>query len=107
MISIIPDDFVETAFNADYDLIVSVIFRTVIVDSYTDRLSGIHILTYKLKSIADGKNENQIAERLDGNNKPVRICIDTSNPYPPNNQELFWWARPDGKEYHEKFDIDQ
>lgn len=31
MISIIPDDFVETAFNADYDLIVSVIFRTIIV----------------------------------------------------------------------------
>ena len=31
MINIIPDDFVETAFNADYDLIVSVIFRTIIV----------------------------------------------------------------------------
>ena len=31
MISIIPDDFVETAFNADYDVIVSVIFRTIIV----------------------------------------------------------------------------
>jgi uncharacterized membrane protein YcaP (DUF421 family) len=31
MISIIPDQFVETAFKADYDLIVSVIFRTVIV----------------------------------------------------------------------------
>jgi uncharacterized membrane protein YcaP (DUF421 family) len=29
--SIIPDNFVETAFNADYDLIISVIFRTVIV----------------------------------------------------------------------------
>jgi uncharacterized membrane protein YcaP (DUF421 family) len=29
--SIIPDNFVETAFNTDYDLIISVIFRTVIV----------------------------------------------------------------------------
>lgn len=31
IISLIPNDFVDTAFNAEYDLIVSVIFRTVIV----------------------------------------------------------------------------
>jgi uncharacterized membrane protein YcaP (DUF421 family) len=31
IISLIPKDFVDTAFNAEYDLIVSVIFRTVIV----------------------------------------------------------------------------
>ncbi|MGE5662443.1 MAG: hypothetical protein ACM3X1_09385 [Ignavibacteriales bacterium] len=27
----------------------------------------VEILTYILKSISDGKNENQIAERFDGN----------------------------------------
>ncbi len=45
-------------------------------DSYINRLSGIQILTYILKSISDGKNENQIEERFDGNTKLVRNCVD-------------------------------
>jgi hypothetical protein len=63
------------------------------------------ILTYILKSISDGKNENQIAERFDGNIKLVRNCADalfhirliTKNYF----GELVLTA--DGQKYLEKF----
>jgi hypothetical protein len=78
-------------------------------DSFTNSLSGIQILTYILKSISDGKNENQIVERFDGNAKLVRICVDalihirliTKNYF----DELI--LTDDGKEYLEKFDLDR
>jgi hypothetical protein len=79
-------------------------------DSFTDRLTGIQILLkYILNSISDSKNENQIAERFDGNAKLVRICVDalihirliTKNYF----EELI--LTDDGKEYLEKFDLDR
>lgn len=40
-------------------------------------LTLIDLMEFKnLKSISDGKNENQIAERFDGNIKLVRNCAD-------------------------------
>jgi hypothetical protein len=78
-------------------------------DSFTNSLTGIQILTYILKSISDGKNENQIVERFDGNAKLVRICVGalihirliTKNYF----DELI--LTDDGKEYLEKFDLDR
>jgi hypothetical protein len=63
-------------------------------------------LAYILRSTSEGKNEEQIVERFDGNSKLVNICIDalyyihliTRNSF----NELV--VTPDGKSYLEKFD---
>ena len=58
-------------------------------NSYVNSLTAVQMLAYVLRSISEGKNEDQIAERFDGNsfNEPV--------------------ITPDGKSYLEKFDSDR
>lgn len=78
-------------------------------NSYTNGLSAIQILAYILRSISDGKNEAQIAERFDGNNKLVKICIDALIHIRLIRKNSFneLVVTPDGKNYLEKFDSDR
>jgi hypothetical protein len=78
-------------------------------DSFTSNLTGFQILTYILNSISVSKNENQNAERLDGNIKLVRICVDALIHIRLITKNYFddLILTPDGKEYLEKFDLDR
>ena len=44
---------------------------------YVERLTEAQILSYMLRSISEGKCEEQIAERFAGDNKLVKIWIET------------------------------
>lgn len=75
-------------------------------NSYTIDLTAIQIFAYILRSIYEGKNEEQIAERFGWNSKLVKNCIEalyyirliTKNSF----NELV--LTPDGENYVEKFD---
>lgn len=45
-------------------------------NSYTHSLKESQALAYILRSISEGKNEEQIAERFDGDTKLVKTWID-------------------------------
>jgi hypothetical protein len=45
-------------------------------NSYTSSLTEIQILAYILRSVSECKNEDQIAERFDGDKKLVMVCVD-------------------------------
>jgi hypothetical protein len=78
-------------------------------NSYAYDLTAIEMFAYILRSISEGKNEVQIAERFDGNSKLAKICIDalshihllTRNSF----NELI--VTQDGKKYLEKFGSDR
>jgi hypothetical protein len=59
-----------------------------------------------LRSISEGKNENQMAERFDGNSKLVRICIDALSHlrFITRNSFNELVVTLDGEKYLEKFD---
>ncbi|HZD34832.1 MAG TPA: hypothetical protein VE130_06475 [Nitrososphaeraceae archaeon] len=45
-------------------------------NSYISNLTEIQVLAYILRSVSEGKNEDQIAERFDGDKRLVRTCLD-------------------------------
>lgn len=45
-------------------------------NSYISNLTEIQVLAYILRSVSEGKNEDQIAERFDGDKRLVRTCVD-------------------------------
>lgn len=78
-------------------------------NSHVDSLTTVQMLAYVLRSISEGKNENQIAERFDGNIKLVKICIDALSHIHliTKNSLNELVITPDGKSYLEKFDSDR
>jgi hypothetical protein len=75
-------------------------------NSYANDLTAIQMLAYILRSIYEGKSEEQIAERFDGNSKLVKICIDALSHihFLTRNSFNELVVTPDGEEYLEKFD---
>jgi hypothetical protein len=78
-------------------------------NSHVDSLTTVQMLAYVLRSISEGKNEDQIAERFDGNIKLVKICIDALSHIHliTKNSLNELVITPDGKSYLEKFDSDR
>ena len=46
-------------------------------NSYVNTSTELQTLSYILRSISEGKNEEQIVERLDGDRKLVKIWVET------------------------------
>ena len=45
-------------------------------NSYTQSLTASQTLAYILRSLSEGKNENQIADRFDGDTELVKTWVD-------------------------------
>jgi hypothetical protein len=78
-------------------------------NTYIRNLTEDQVLSYILRSISEGKNEDEIADRFDGDTKLIENWVDalkqthlvTTNYF----DELV--VTPDGKDYLEKFDSDR
>jgi hypothetical protein len=76
---------------------------------YIRGLSDSQILAYVLRCISEGKNEEQITERFDGDTVLVKTWIDTLKQihYVVTNQFNELVITSDGKNYLQKFDSDR
>ena len=77
-------------------------------NSYISGLSESQTLAYVLRSISEGKNEEQIVERLDGDRKLVKIWVETLQQigFIAKNSFNKLVITPDGENYL-KFDLHQ
>ena len=73
---------------------------------YIRNLNESQILAYVLRSISEGKNEEQIAERFDGDKALVRTWIDSLKQihYIVTNNFDELVITSDGRNYLQKFD---
>jgi hypothetical protein len=78
-------------------------------NSYIRGLNESQTLGYVLRSISEGKNEEQIAERFDGDAVLVKTWIDALKQihYVVTNQFNELVITLDGKNYLQKFDSDR
>ena len=78
-------------------------------NSYVRNLTKSQTLAYVLRSVSEGKNEEQIGERLDGDIALVKIWIDALKRihYVVTNQFDELVITSDGKNYLQKFDSDR
>jgi hypothetical protein len=76
---------------------------------YIRGLTESQTLTYVLRSIFEGKNEEQIAERFDGDTVLVRTWIDVLKQihYVVTNQFNELVITSDGKNFLQTFDSDR
>ena len=77
--------------------------------SYVRNLTESQILSYILRCISEGKNEEQIAERFDGDIALVKTWIDALKQmhYVLTNQFNELVITSDGKNHLQKFDSDR
>ena len=75
-------------------------------NSYICGLTESQTLAYVLRSISEGKDEVQIAERFDGDAVLVKTCIDALKQihYVVTNSFNELVITSDGKNYLQKFD---
>jgi hypothetical protein len=78
-------------------------------NSYIRGLTESQTLAYVLRSIAEGKNEEQIGERFDGDTVLVKTWIDALKQihYVVANQFNELVITSDGKNFLQKFDSDR
>ena len=78
-------------------------------NSYIHDLTETQILSYVLRSIFEGKSEEQIGERFDGDTLLVKTWIDALKQihYVVTNQFNELVITSDGKNYLQKFDSDR
>jgi hypothetical protein len=78
-------------------------------NSYISGLSESQILAYVLRCISEGKSEEQIAERFDGDTVLVKTWIDALKQihYVVTNQFNELVITSDGKNYLQKSDSDR
>jgi len=78
-------------------------------NSYIRNLTASQILFYVLRCISEGKSEEQIAERFDGDTVLVKTWIDALKQihYVVTNQFNELVITSDGKNYLQKFDSDR
>jgi hypothetical protein len=72
-------------------------------------LKEVQTLSYVLKSISEGKNVEQIAERLDGEMNLVRIWVETLLQIHFIDKNYFneLVITSDGKDFLQKFDLNR
>jgi hypothetical protein len=78
-------------------------------NSYIRNLTASQILFYVLRCISEGKSEEQIAERFNGDTVLVKTWIDALKQihYVATNQFNELVITSDGKNYLQKFDSDR
>ena len=78
-------------------------------NSYIRGLTESQTLGYVLRCISEGKNEEQIAERFDGDTVLVKTWVDASKQihFVVTNHFNELVITTDGKNYLEKFDSDR
>jgi hypothetical protein len=78
-------------------------------NSYIHGLTESQTLAYVLRSISEGKSEEQIADRFDGDLELVKTWIDPLQQihYIVTNQFNELAITSDGKNYLQKFDSDR
>ena len=78
-------------------------------NSYVRKLTESQTLSFILRSVSEGKNEDQISERFDGDNKLVKTWIDALKQidYIVTNQFNELVITLDGKDYLQRFDSDR
>jgi hypothetical protein len=78
-------------------------------NSYIHRLTEIQTLSYILRSIFEGKSEDQIVERFDWDTMLIKTWIDALKQihYVVTNQFNELVITSDGKNYLQKFDSDR
>jgi hypothetical protein len=75
-------------------------------NSYINGLTESQTLAYVLRSISEGKSEDQIADRFDGDTALVKTWVDALKRihFVVTNQFNEQVISSDGKDYLEKFD---
>jgi hypothetical protein len=78
-------------------------------NSSVKTLKEVQTLSYVLKSISEGKNVEQIAERLDGEMNLVRIWVETLLQIHFIDKNYFneLVITSDGKDFLQKFDLNR
>ena len=76
-------------------------------NTYVRNLTEDQMLSYILRSISEGKNENEIADRFDGDTKLIKDWVDALKQIHLVNTNYFdeLVITPDGENYLEKFDL--
>jgi hypothetical protein len=76
-------------------------------NSYISSLSEDQVLSYILRSISEGKNEDEIADRFDRDTKLIKDWVDASKQTSFVTRNYFdeLVVTPDGENYLEKFDL--
>lgn len=75
-------------------------------NSYIKNLTADQVLSYILRSISEGKNEDEIADRFDGDTKLIKNWIDTlkQTHFVTTNYFDELVVTPNGVDFLEKFD---
>jgi predicted transcriptional regulator len=76
-------------------------------NTYVRNLTEDQVLSYILRSISEGKNEHEIADRFDGDTKLIKDWVDALKQTHLVNTNYFdeLVITPDGENYLEKFDL--
>jgi hypothetical protein len=75
-------------------------------NSYISSLTEDQVLSYILRSISEGKNEDEIADRFDGDTKLIKNWVNAlkQTHFVAKNYFDEFVLTSDGKDYLEKFD---
>ena len=78
-------------------------------NSYVSNLTEHQVLSYVLRSISEGKNVDEIADRFDRDTRLIRTWIDAlkQSHFVTTNYFDELVITRDGKDYLEKFDLDR
>ena len=77
--------------------------------SYVNRMTEIQKLSYVLRSISEGKNEDQLTDRFDGDRKLVKIWVETLLQIHFIDENFFdeLVITSGGKDFLQKFDLNR